>query len=109
MYVPVRVLAATGLVVLGLLLLLVARRRSGARDLIAPPRLGTPAPPPPPLDIQPHRAWPAGAAPIGDVPPEIAGEVRDLCAAGKKLEAIKLIRAATDLALAEAKDMVERM
>jgi len=96
MYVPVPVLAAIGIAFLALLLIAL-RRRSGERDLIAPPR---PAPP---------SARPAGAAPIGDAPPELAAEVRALLAAGSKIEAIKLVRAATGLGLAEAKDMVERM
>ena len=106
----VPVLVAIGLVVLVLLFLLVARRRGGERDLIAPPRLGTPAPPPPPaLQVEPHRAWPAGAAPVGDVPPALEGELRALLAAGRKLEAIKQLRAATSCSLSEAKEMVERM
>ena len=110
MYLSVPALAAIGLVVLVLLFLLVARRRVGERDLIAPPRLGTPAPPPPPaLQVEPHRAWPAGAAPIGDVPPELEAELRALLAAGRKLEAIKQLRAATRCSLSEAKETVERM
>ena len=110
MYLPVPVLAVIGLVVLVLLFMLVMRRQSSERDLIAPPRLGTPAPPsPPPLNIEPHRAWPAGAAPIGDVPPELEAELRALLAAGQKLEAIKQLRAATRCSLSDAKEMVERM
>jgi len=109
MYLPIPVLAAIGLVVLVLLFLLVARRRSGERDLIAPPRLGTPVPPSPPLQVEPHRAWPAGAAPIGDVPPELEAELRALLATGQKLEAIKQLRAAKRCSLSEAKEMVERM
>lgn len=107
MYLPVPVLAAIGIAFLALALLAL-RRRGGERDLIAPPRLGTPAPPPPPMPM-PTRTWPAGAAPIGDLAEEIAGEVRELLAAGHKIEAIKLVRAATGMGLAEAKEMVERM
>ena len=88
------------------LLLLAFRRRPGERDLIAPPR---PGPPPPPPRATPPRAWPAGAAPIGDLAEEIHGEVQELVAAGRKIEAIKLVRASTGLGLAEAKDLVERM
>jgi len=109
MYLPVPVLAAIGLVVLVLLVLLAMRRRSGERDLIAPPRLSMPAPPPPMMQAEPHRAWPAGAAPIGDVPPELEAELRALLRTGQKLEAIKQLRAATKCSLSEAKDMVERM
>jgi hypothetical protein len=100
MYLPMPVLAAIGVSFLALVLL-AWRRRGGERDLIAPPRPGVPA--------QPPRAWPAGAAPIGDLAEEVAGEVRAQLAAGHKIEAIKLVRAATGLGLAEAKDMVERM
>lgn len=100
MYLPMPVLAAIGIAFL-VLILLALRRRSGGRDLIAPPRPGAPAPPPP--------AWPAGAAPIGALPPEIEAEVRRLLAAGNKIDAIKQVRAATHLGLAEAKTMVERM
>ena len=105
MYLPVPVLAALGIVFL-ILALLAFRRRSGERDLIAPPRFGTPPPAP---RAQPGRAWPAGAAPIGDLAAEVDGEVRALLAAGRKIEAIKLVRASTRLGLAEAKELVERM
>jgi hypothetical protein len=104
MYLPMPVLAAIGLAFL-LLILLALRRRSGDRDLMAPPRLGAPAPPPP----MPPRAWPPGAAPIGDLPDELEREVRELLAAGNKIEAIKQVRAATGLGLAEAKTLVERL
>lgn len=96
MYLPLPILAAIGIAFLALFLLAL-RRRSGDRDLIAPQRS---APPP---------AWPAGAAPIGDAPPEIEAELRALLAAGRKIEAIKLVRESTGLGLAEAKDLVERM
>lgn len=105
MYIPVPAIVAVGAV---LLVLLVAafRRRPGARDLIAPPRPG-PAPPPP--YRPPPPAWPAGAAPIGDLPTEVADEVRALLAADRKIEAIKIARAATGMSLADVKAMVERM
>ena len=105
MYVPVTVLAALGIAFL-ILTLLALRRRSGERDLIAPPRPGPLAPTSRALSPS---AWPAGAAPIGDVPAELQRELRELVAAGRKIEAIKLVRAATGLGLAEAKDLVERM
>ena len=78
-----------------------AFRRRGERDLIAPPRPGSPMPPP--------RAWPAGAASIGDLAAELDGEVRALLAGGNKIAAIKLVRASTGLGLREAKELVERM
>jgi hypothetical protein len=106
MYLPVPVLVAIGLAFL-VLILLAFRRRSGPRDLMAPPPSpGTFAPPP---GTPPSRSWPAGAVPVGGLPPELEAEVRRLLAAGNKIEAIKQVRAATHLGLAEAKDMVERM
>lgn len=108
MFLPVPVLAAIGLAFL-VLLFLAFRRRPGDRDLLAPPLPGTPAPPPPTYAPPPPGAWPAGAAPIGDVPEELRQEVRDLLAVGNRIEAIKIVRAATGLGLAEAKSMVERM
>ena len=90
MYLSVPVLAAIGIAFLGLAAL-AWRRRGGERDLIAPPR------------IRPD------AMPVGDLPPDIAAEARALIAAGRKIEAIKRVRAATGLGLAEAKDLVERM
>jgi ribosomal protein L7/L12 len=80
---------AVALLVLAALAL---RRRGGSRDLIAPP---------------PPRS--AGAASAADLPPEIASEVRALIADRRKIEAIRRVRAATGLGLAEAKDLVERM
>ena len=105
MYLSVPVLVAIAAAFL-VVLLLALRRRSGSRDLIAPPRDATP---PPPRYVPPARPWPAGAAPIGDLPPDLAAEARALLAQGDKIEAIKLVRAATGLGLAEAKQLVERM
>ena len=110
MYLPVPVLAAIGIALL-VLLLLALRRRGGERDLVAPPRFGAPAPPspaPPSMQNAP-RSWPAGAAPIGGVPPELEAELRALLAAGEKLEAIKQLRAATHMSLSDAKNAVERL
>jgi len=105
MYLSVPVLAAIGIAFL-VLLLLAFRRRSGDRDLIAPPRMGSATPAP---RAAPPRAWPAGAAPIYDLAAEVDGEARKLIVAGRKIEAIKLVRASTGLGLAEAKELVERM
>ena len=104
MYLPIPILAVLGLAFL-LLLVLALRRGGGERDLIAPPRPGSPAPSPP----MRAQAWPASAAPIGELAAELDGEVRALLAAGRKIEAIKLVRAATRASLADAKAMVERM
>ena len=97
MYLPLPVLAALGLIFLVLLVLLL-RRRSGDRDLMAPPR---------------HSELPGGRpghADLGvDLPPEVESEARALLRAGNKIEAIKLVREATRLGLAEAKQLVERM
>ena len=106
MYVPVPVMAVVGIAIM-ILVLIAWRRRGIDRDLMAPPPFGGPAPLP---RAEPPQAWPAGAAPIGGaLPDEIAGQVRALNAAGRKIEAIKLVRAATGLGLAEAKDLAERM
>jgi large subunit ribosomal protein L7/L12 len=98
MFVPVPILIAVAAAFL-VLLLFALRRRGDSRDLSAPPPRAAPQP----------RAWPAGAAPIGDLPPDLAAEVRALLDQDRKIEAIKLVRQATSLGLAEAKDMVERM
>ena len=90
MYLSVPVLAAIGFAFL-VLAALAWRRRGGERDLIAPPRVRR------------------DAMPVGDLPPDIAAEVRALSTAGRKIEAIKRVRAATGLGLAEAKALVERM
>ena len=95
MYVPVPVLAVIAFAFL-VLLALAFRRRGAERDLIAPPRPGTSAP------------WPKPEG-TGALPPGVEAEVRALNAAGRKIEAIKRVRAATGLGLAEAKDLVERM
>lgn len=100
MFVPLSVLAGIGIAFLALLLL-AFRRRSGERDLMAPPSGGTSA-------RSPRAVQPASAA-IGDLAGEVDGEIRALIAAGRKIEAIKLVRASTGLGLAEAKDLVERM
>jgi hypothetical protein len=105
MYLPLPVLAVIGVAFLALLLI-AFRRRGGARDLIAPPRGGDPLTPTLPVPLPP---WPRTGAPIGELPEEIERQVRALIAAGEKLEAIKLVRAATGLGLSEAKDLVERM
>ncbi|MEA3047923.1 MAG: large subunit ribosomal protein [Sphingomonadales bacterium] len=104
MTLSIPVLAAVGVAFL-VLLLLALRRRDRARDLVAPPRISTPAPPP----RAAPRAWPEGAAPIGDVPPDVAAEVRALLGENRKIEAIKIARAATGLSLADAKELVDRI
>ena len=98
MYLPLPVVAALGLVFL-LLLVLLLRRRSGDRDLIAPP----------PSRAELPGAPSEGAASSLELPPEVESEVRALLRAGNKIEAIKRVREATRLGLAEAKQLVERM
>ena len=97
MYMPLPILAALGIVFL-LLLILLLRRQSPDRDLIAPPRRP---------ELRPTRS--ADTAAIADLPPEVETEVRALLAGGNKIEAIKLVREATHLGLADAKQLVERM
>ena len=98
MYLPLPVLAALGIVFLVLLFLLL-RRRSGDRDLIAPPSARPELP----------RARSGGAAAGVHLPPEVESEVHALLRAGNKIEAIKRVREATHVGLAEAKQWVERM
>ena len=105
MYLPMPVLVLIGIAFL-VLALLAFRRRGGPRDLIAPPRAGDGLTPTLPVPLPP---WPRSAAPVGELSEEIDAQVRRLVAAGEKLEAIKLIRAATGLGLSEAKNLVERM
>jgi len=106
MYLPMPVLAVLGLLAL-VLAMLAFRRRSGERDLLGPPRPGSFASPP-------AQAWPSDAAGSGLVgagapPPELLAQLRALCAEGNKIEAIKLLRAATHSSLGEAKEAVERI
>ena len=82
-------------VVLLLVLAWLAFRRSGDRDLIAPP---------PSLRTT---ARPAAAPAPAPAPVDLETQVRALLATGRKIEAIKRAREATGLGLAEAKDWVE--
>jgi hypothetical protein len=97
-----------------LLVLVVLLRRGGADrrgDLIAPPPgLGGKAHPPRPTPAPPAiRAWPEGAAPIGALADAVDAEARRLMALDRKIEAIKLVRAATRWDLRTAKEWVERL
>jgi hypothetical protein len=105
MYVPVPVLVLLGIAFL-VLALLAFRRRGGTRDLVAPPRAGDALVPTLAVPLPP---WPRTAVPVGELTDEIDAQVRTLIAAGEKIEAIRLVRAATGLGLSEAKTLVERM
>jgi hypothetical protein len=101
---PLPVWIAIG-VVLGMLILF-GLRRGGPRDLVQPPQgLGQGAPrrasPPPPAD--------GGGEWSGALPADVEAEVRLLLGQGNKIEAIKIVRAATRMGLGEAKELVERM
>lgn len=104
---------AVALAVAVVLLLVVLKRRSragGRGDLLGPPRgpVATARPaPPPPASAPAADGWPEGAAPVGGLPDRVAAEARQLLAQHRKLEAVKLIRAATGCSLKEAKDRVE--
>ncbi len=106
---------AVAIAVAAVLLAIVLKRRgaSGGRgDLIGPPpRLAAePRPAPPPRTTAPAAdSWPEGAAPIGDLPGPVAAEARQLLAQDRKIEAVKLIRAATGCSLQEAVDRVARI
>ena len=108
---------ALAIVVAAVLLVVLMRRgrTDGRGDLLGPPpslgakarlaSLQTPAAPSPPAE----RPWPDGAAPIGDLADRVAAEARRLVAQDRKLEAIKLVRAATHWDLGKAKAWVERL
>jgi large subunit ribosomal protein L7/L12 len=54
-------------------------------------------------------AWPAAAPPASGLPADLDAQVRAMLGAGRKIEAIKLVRDTTRMGLAEAKNLVERM
>lgn len=88
---------------------LALRRRSAGRgDLLAPPpSLGGRERPPPSTAPPPPGGWPEGAAPIHGLPDHVAEEARQLLARNRKIEAVKLVRAATGCSLEEAVERVE--
>lgn len=98
-----------------LAIVLAMKRRGGEHrgNLLGPPRgLGgaaRPAPPPPMASAPAAADWPEAAAPIGDLPDPVAAEARALLANGHKIEAIKLVRAATGCSLGEAVERIERL
>ena len=100
MFIPLPVLAGAAIVVLVLVLL--AFRRRSSRDLVEPPK----------PNYAGYRPAASSALPPVDateLPPHVAAEIRLLLSRGNKIEAIKVVRAATHLGLAEAKELVERM
>lgn len=58
---------------------------------------------------QTARAAPAPTAQPGTLSPEALTRIQDALRAGNKIQAIKIMREATGLGLAEAKDAVEAM
>lgn len=70
--------------ILVLLLMLIGSRRSGPRDLLAPPT-------------------------TIEVSPDVEREAHDLILRGRKIAAIKLVRKRSGIGLKEAKDFVERI
>ncbi|MEJ2410452.1 MAG: ribosomal protein L7/L12 [Novosphingobium sp.] len=81
---PLIILAALAVFVLGWI---VGRGANGTRDLSGPPAI---------------RAF-------TEVGPAIRTEIESAIAAGRKIEAIKLLRDATGMGLKESKDAVEAM
>jgi ribosomal protein L7/L12 len=59
------------------------------------------------VETQERAGQAAAAVPLGKLPRDIDSEVRRLVAAGKKIDAIKLVRERTGLGLNEAKDLVD--
>ncbi|WP_369027285.1 ribosomal protein L7/L12 [Qipengyuania sp. RANM35] len=87
MYIPLPFLFLGGVL---LLVFVLAARRRGGGDMIERQRRSTPVSP-----AEAHKA-------LAD--PDVAAAL----AAGRKIEAIKLVRKRTGLGLKEAKDLVER-
>lgn len=99
MFIPMPVLIAIGVALL--LLAGWALRASRRRD----PLMGGQAP----ARRAPLTASEVSGVPAASLPPEIEELVRALLTAGRKIEAIKLVREATHIGLKEAKDLVESM
>lgn len=98
-------LVAGALLVLAIMVALRFMRRD-ERDISAPPQM-TPRPARPMPDPLPPLAAPPGQRP--EYNPQAVGAIADALDRGQKIEAIKLLRAATGLGLAEAKTAVEDM
>jgi len=96
LYVPLPILIALAIIVP--LLALAAFRRRAARD----PLMGAP-PASPPRAPSSGTSPPAPAVQHGD----LAARVPPLVAAGRKIEAIKLVRDETGMGLKEAKDFAD--
>lgn len=107
------ILGAVGAAVLLLIVLWVRRGGADRRgDLIAPPpglgRTAGASPPPSQVAASPAHV-PRTHADIEGLADKVGAEVRRLMAQDRKIEAIKLVRAATRWDLKRAKDWVERL
>lgn len=104
MFIPMPVLIVIGLAVIGLAMLLLARRGADTRDLMRPPPMSTDA-------VPAARAITPPPAPdaLSDTDRDaMVAEVRMLLMQGRKIEAIKQVRdRMPGLGLKEAKDWVE--
>lgn len=104
MFVPIPVLVAIGVILLVLLAL--ALRPSRRRD----PLLGGQPPAYRPAAPRHQRE---ARAPTGEgtttLSPEVEAKVVALIAAGRKIEAIKVVRDATRMGLQDSKDLVEAL
>jgi len=100
MFIPMPVLIAIGVAML--LLIGWALRSSRGRD----PLMGGGRAP---VRRPPSAARELSGVPVAALSPEIAEQVRGLLTAGRKIEAIKLVRETTHCGLREAKDLVESM
>jgi len=98
------VLVAIGIAFVALLFF-AFRRRGDTSHLMGPPRAGGHASYP-----QTSRSTPPPAAPLpGGLTPEVEQQVRELIAAGQKINAVKVVRHATGMGLKEALDLVEAL
>ena len=101
MELPFSIPVLAAIVAVVLVAMLFALRRGGPRDLIRPP---------PGLGRDGRaRSAPPPSMRAAVLPADVEAEVLALLGAGRKIDAIKLVRAATGLGLGEAKDLVERM
>ncbi|MET0246671.1 MAG: ribosomal protein L7/L12 [Sphingomonas sp.] len=108
MFVPIPVLVAIGAILL--LLLAPVLRRSRRRDPLLGAQQSAYRPAPPrdrPQATAPERA------PIGEgettLAPEVEAQVIALISAGRKIEAIKVVKDATRMGLKDSKDLVEAL
>ncbi|MCB2015417.1 MAG: ribosomal protein L7/L12 [Sphingobium sp.] len=99
MYISMPVLIGAAIAIIVIFLLLLRRASGGARrqnELMG-------------IDNDHFSKGVPSAPQLAALTPEIEGEIREMVAAGKKIEAIRLARETTGMGLKEAKEYVERL